>query len=90
MKISSFLTLNKYDFFKGMVMAIGSAIYAVVEPLLSNGIFDINWRHIGAISFGTTIVYLFKNFLTPTPKTLEVDFEKTTVIDSLTKQEIKY
>jgi hypothetical protein len=90
MKLSSFLTLNKYDLFKGLIMAIGSAIYAVVEPLLSNGIFSFDWKHIGAISLGTTIVYLIKNLLTPIPSKIEVDLGKTTVIDSVTKQEIEY
>ena len=88
MQLSSFLRLNKHDFFRGMLMAVGSALYAIAEPLLSVGVFKFEWRNLASVALGSAVVYLLKNLLTPAPKTLEVDTTITTVIDKDTKEVI--
>lgn len=79
MKHSAFLRWNIQDLIKGAIMAGGGAAYAIIEPLLSTGNFEINWGNVIKIGAGTAVVYLFKNFLTPTPKTIEIDPTKTEI-----------
>ena len=81
MKYSNFLSINKQDLIKGAIMAGLGAGYGIIEPILSEGNFEINWLNVAKISFGTATVYLIKNILTPPPKTIEVDPTKTQIID---------
>jgi len=80
MKYSSFLSLNGQDLIKGVIMAAGGAAYAILEPLLSTGNFEVDWRNVAKIAVGSALVYLMKNLLTTPPKTITIDPNQTTVI----------
>ena len=80
MKYSDFLSLNGHDLIKGAIMAAGGAAYAILEPLLSTGNFEVDWRNVAKIAVGSALVYLMKNLLTTPPKTITIDPNQTTVI----------
>jgi len=88
MKFSGLFDLNGQDFFKGMLMAVGGAVFTVVQSSLSEGIFMIDWTNVWQIALTAFAVYIGKNFFTPVPKMVEVDPAKTTVIDVDTKEVI--
>ena len=88
MKLSSFLSLNIQDFVRGLIMAVGGAVYAVFQSSFSAGVFTIDWTNIWHIALGAIVVYLGKNFFTPAPKTVEVDLTKTAVVDKDTKEKV--
>ena len=85
-KASKFLSLNLLDWFKGLLMAIGGAIYGIVAPSIQNGNFTLDWTTIWHTALATFGVYIGKNLLTPTPKNVVIDPSKTSVIDSVTKE----
>jgi len=80
MKFSSFLSLNLQDLLKGAIMAGLGAALAIIEPLLSSGNFVINWQNVWHMAAGAAVIYLIKNFMTPPPKTIEIDPAKTEII----------
>ena len=86
MKVSKFLSLNVQDFLKGLVVAIGGAVVAVVAPSIQSGIWTFDWATIWHTAAASALAYLAKNFLTPTPKTVQIDPSKTSVIDRDTKE----
>ncbi len=83
MKFSNLFSINFQDLIRGAIMAGGGAAYAILEPLLSTGNFAIDWHSVIKISLGTAAVYLIKNFLTPAPKSITIDPEKTEIINKL-------
>jgi hypothetical protein len=88
MKHSSFLNLNWQDLGKGLIMAVGGAVFAVIQTSISAGVFVLNWADIWHTALAAIVVYLGKNVFTPTPKVIQIDPSKTSVIDSDTKQPI--
>ena len=88
MKVSKFFTLNSQDFIKGLIMAIGGAVFAIIAPSINSGNLVIDWTLIWHTALSTALIYLGKNLFTPTPKTVEIDPSKTSVIDSNTKEPI--
>ena len=60
---SAFLNLNSYDFLKGFVMAVFTALFTTIFDLFSSGNFTINWVSVGSITAGATGSYLLKNLL---------------------------
>lgn len=81
MKLSTIFTLNVQDWIKGLIMAIGGAVFAVIQSSIAAGIFTIDWQNIWHIALGAFVVYIGKNFFTPAPKTVEVNKSVTQVID---------
>jgi len=61
---SGFLRLQMQDLFKGLVVAVGGAVFAIIQPLITTGQFHFDWKYIGTIALGAAISYLGKNFLT--------------------------
>ncbi len=86
MKLSSFLNLNLQDFLKGLIVAVGGAVFAVIQSSISAGGFTIDWTNVWHIALGAFIAYIGKNFFTPTPTVVQIDPTKTSVIDKDTKQ----
>ena len=64
MKDSGFLRLQMQDLFKGLVVAVGGAVFAIIQPLITTGQFHFDWKYIGTIALGAAVSYLGKNFLT--------------------------
>jgi hypothetical protein len=85
MKTSSFLSLNVQDFVRGLIMAVGGAVFAVIQSSISAGVFTIDWVNIWHIALAAFVVYIGKNFFTPAPATVEIDPAKTQVINTNTK-----
>lgn len=86
MKKSSFLSLNLQDFIKGLIIAVGGAIVAIIAPSIEAGTFIFDWTTIWHTAVASALAYLGKNLFTPTPKTIQIDPSKTDVVDSKTKQ----
>jgi len=63
MKWSTLFNLNVQDFFKGLLVAVGSAVLSLIEQTLQNG-GNIDWRVIGTSALCAGIAYLIKNFFT--------------------------
>lgn len=88
MKKSGFLSLNVQDFVKGLVIAIGGGVVAIIAPSIQDGSWVFNWTTIWHTAVASALAYLAKNLFTPTPKTVQIDPSKTSVIDSKTKEVI--
>ena len=82
MKFSPQFLLNAQDWIKGAIMTAGGAVFAILEPCIEKWDFvTINWTNVWHTALGAGLVYLLKNFITPVPKTVTIDPEKTTVIE---------
>lgn len=81
MKKSTFLSINFQDFIKGLVVAIGGAVVAIIAPSIQDGSLTFNWTTIWHTAVAAGLSYLAKNLFTPTPKSVHIDPEKTSVID---------
>jgi hypothetical protein len=62
---SKLFNINYADFSKGMIMAVGGAVFTVVENSIEAGIFTLDWTNIWHIAVGALVLYLGKNFFTP-------------------------
>lgn len=80
MKFSNLFSLNFEDLVKGAMMATLGAGYAIIEPLFTVGNFQVDWANVVKTSVGVGLIYLIKNFLTPPPKAIEIDPEKTEIL----------
>lgn len=88
MKLSNFLSLNAQDFLKGLLMAVLGAVVAVVGPAIETQTFVFNWTIIWHTAAATAFSYLTYRFVSPTPKIVQIDPSKTSVIDKDTKEVI--
>lgn len=59
------LSLN--DFWRGLIMAIGGAVFQIVVDTIQQGSLTFDWKKIGTAALGAAVVYLSKNFF-QTPK----------------------
>ncbi len=64
MKQNTFLSLGWKDFAKGLIMAVGGAVFAVIQTSLEAGQFQINWKQVASVAAATACVYLGKNLFT--------------------------
>lgn len=64
MKNSSFFSLNARDWFKGLVVAIITAIITVVYNTIQAGTLLFDWKSIGFAALSAALAYILKNFLT--------------------------
>jgi hypothetical protein len=71
-------TLNVSDFWKGLIMAVGGAVFQVILDTINSGSLTFDWPAIGKTALGAIIVYLSKNFFTPS-KIVVSDAPKGTV-----------
>lgn len=62
---SNQFTLNAKDFLKGLIMAIGGAIYGLILGSIYEGSLTFDWKKISTAALGAAVVYLGKNFLSP-------------------------
>jgi hypothetical protein len=88
MKKSAFLNLNWQDFFKGLVVAVLGAVVAIIAPSIQDGSLVFDWTTIWHTGVAAGIAYLSKNLLSQTPKVIQIDPSKTSVVDSDTKRTI--
>jgi hypothetical protein len=64
MKMSKFLTLNQYDFVKGMIVASATSSLQVVYQTLDGGTMDIAWKQVGVTALCSSVGYILKNLIT--------------------------
>ena len=88
MKKSAFLRLNIQDFLKGLIVAIGGGVVALIETSTKNGSFVFDWTAIWHTAVAAGLAYIGKNLFSSTPKTVQIDPEKTSVVDVKTKETI--
>ena len=55
-------TLNLSDFWKGLFMAVGGAVFQVILDTINSGSLTFDWAAIGKTALGAVVVYLSKNF----------------------------
>ena len=86
MKKSSFLSLNIQDFLKGLVVAVGGGVVAIIAPSIQDMSFVFDWTTIWHTAVASGLAYIVKNLFSSTPKTVQINPEKTTVVDAKTKE----
>lgn len=65
MKTSNLYSLNLQDATKGLCMAIGAAIFALIAESIQRGQFTFDFTAIWHTAVAATVAYLGKNFFTP-------------------------
>lgn len=50
------------DWVKGLIMAIGGAVYGLILGSIQSGSLTFDWKKIGLAALGAAVVYLGKNF----------------------------
>ena len=76
---STFLKLNWQDFLKGLVVAVLTPIFPIVQQSISNGVLTFDWHLIEVAAAGGFIAYLSKNFFTDSTKAAVKTLEKQNV-----------
>ena len=61
MKNSKAFLLNKFDFLKGLIVAVITAVLTALYQALSTGV-NIDWRQVLTIALTCAIGYLLKQF----------------------------
>lgn len=57
-------SLNLNDWWKGLIMAVGGAIFQVVLDTINTGSLQFDWPAIGRTALAAFMVYIGKNFFT--------------------------
>ncbi len=58
-------SLKLNDFLKGLLMAVGTPVIAVLISSLNSGSLKFDWKAIGIVALSSALMYLSKNFFTP-------------------------
>lgn len=58
-------SLKLNDFWKGLIMAVGTPVASILLLALQAGSFDFDWKTIGTVAAAALLTYLMKNFFTP-------------------------
>lgn len=61
MENSKFLKLNSYDFLKGMLVSVLSAIITYLYQMSQNGFESVEWNIILQVGASSLLAYLLKN-----------------------------
>jgi len=57
-------SLKLNDFWKGLIMAVGTPVIAIMLLALQAGSFDFDWKTIGTVAASALLTYIGKNFFT--------------------------
>jgi hypothetical protein len=77
---SKLFAINWNDFLKGLIMAVGGAVFTVIENSIEANNFTFNWTNIWHIALGAFVLYLGKNFFTPSSTTVSGMAPGTTAV----------
>lgn len=69
--VSKQWSLQGRDWVKGLVLAVLSSVFAIVQVALDAGSLDFDWKTIGIAAVSAALGYLSKNFF-ETTKVVEV------------------
>jgi len=61
---SLFLTLNKRDYLKGLIVAVISAVITVIYSTIQTGTLTLDWKAIATAALSAALAYITKNLLT--------------------------
>jgi branched-subunit amino acid transport protein len=61
---SLFLTLNKQDYLKGLIVAVISAVITVIYSTIQTGTLTLDWKSIATAALSAALAYITKNLLT--------------------------
>jgi hypothetical protein len=61
---SGFAKLNIEDFFKGLIVAVLSALVTFLYNTMDSGEVVLNWKMIATTSLSAALAYIIKNYLT--------------------------
>lgn len=86
--LSSFLSWSKSDFVKGFFMAVGGAVFAVIQTWVLNGIFTFDFTVIWHTAVKAIVIYLGVKFFTPAPASVVVNTNETDVISAQSGKKI--
>lgn len=59
-------SLNVQDFFKGLIVAVLTAIVTFLYGTIQNGEIVFDWKQIAITSLSAALAYIIKNYLTGT------------------------
>lgn len=71
-------SLNLSDWWKGLIMAVLTPVFAIILDSLNAGQLQFNWKIIGGAALAGLVAYLAKNFFTPSAIVVK-DVPKETV-----------
>ena len=71
--MSKQFSLNKQDFFKGLIMAVLISAVTVIQQSLESGTLVFNWTAILIASLSGALAYLVKNFFTTDSTSSKLD-----------------
>lgn len=71
-------TLNLSDWWKGLIMAVGAPVIAIIQQSLNAGSFTVNWKTVFTVSLSAALIYLGKNFFDK-PRIVVTDAPAATV-----------
>jgi hypothetical protein len=60
---SAFASLNIQDFFKGLIVAILTALVTFLYNTMDSGELVFNWKQIATTSLTAALAYIIKNYL---------------------------
>lgn len=75
---SSRFSLNLSDWAKSLVMAVGGAVFGLIQASIQSGSLDFDWKKIGLAALGAAVVYIGKNFF-DAPRIVVTDAPPETV-----------
>lgn len=55
-------TLSLTDFWRGLIMAVGGAVFRIIYDVINSGSWVFDWKAIGLAALGAALAYLAKNF----------------------------
>jgi hypothetical protein len=58
-------SLKLNDFWKGLIMAVGTPVISIMLVALQAHSFKFDWNLIGTVAASSLLMYLGKNFFTP-------------------------
>ncbi|SDE88896.1 hypothetical protein SAMN05216464_110198 [Mucilaginibacter pineti] len=69
---SRFLSLNTQDFFKGLIVTVASAVFALVAESVEKGQFTFDYTSIWHTAVAAGMAYLGKQFFTPAQAVISI------------------
>jgi hypothetical protein len=73
--------LSVQDWLKGLIVAIGGALFTIIETCVRTWTWTFDWQDVLRIAVSAGVAYIGKQFLTGQPTAIEIDSTKTEVKD---------
>lgn len=89
---STLYTINWKDFGRGLIIAVGTAIFPIIMQSLNQNELVFNWKLIATTGLGAFITYMTKSFFTDDTKSAYKTLSKqnVTIIDHAPAPEVNY